>query len=106
MMEERLDYIIDVMADKENNLYSADGFNEEGYWYVSGRLSDGKMLSNVLWPMKYFTFIENGDKSLITISEAKRRGYGLEVIAEELLRCLNSAEVFIKPVDISIKEAA
>ena len=41
-MNGRLDYIIGVQINKEADTYSLDGINREGYWYIAGRLSDGK----------------------------------------------------------------
>lgn len=98
-MNERLDYIIDVVVHKE------DGFNDEGYWYVNGIFNDGTIKGNVLLPLKNFTFIDNGPTRCLTISEAKSKGIDLEEIADQLIRVMNSFRMMVRPINLPVKSS-
>ena len=97
---EKIDYVGAVCISPENDSYSLDGFNEEGYWYIAGRLSQKTPITESLWPLKQrgFNFGVDSDYCPLTIAEAKERGLAWDMIELKILTELNSIRRRVIPI--------
>jgi len=48
-MEEKIEYIIGLSLFPEDDIFSLDGINYEGIWYLAGKISTGEILREICY---------------------------------------------------------
>ena len=82
---EKIEYISDLFIDPKINLFDIVGFNEDGEWDITCRLSDGKDMHGIFNDYREVPFLSSGDGRK-TLRELRLEGMSWEKL-EELQVC-------------------
>ncbi|MDD5192199.1 MAG: hypothetical protein PHH54_00200 [Candidatus Nanoarchaeia archaeon] len=95
--DERIEYISDLFMDSKRDIFDIVGFNEQGEWEITCRLSDGKDMRGIFKDYREVPFLACGDGRK-TLIELRQEGMSWEKL-EDLQACYHHPPKTIFDID-------